>query len=678
MLAGWAMALPWIAILTPMSGALLSALLWRTRAEKLFSIVGISSSLVSFTASCILAYIAWAISPVELKATALWAPGAPLCLLLDPLSLFTAIVVSFTAFMIMLYSAGYMRGEPGQARYWALMCAFLSSMLLLVFSGDLITMLVGWKLVGFCSYTLISHYYTDEPERWVGGPPPEPMYPPSHCGLKALLTTTVGDVMTLSAIFIIYAYSGSFVLTTLYDTAGSWLTALARVPGMLALTSILLMGGPLSKSAQFPFHEWLPEAMAGPTPVSALIHAATMVKAGVFVVARFLPIFYTGLHSLGLWEASAFFFTAAYLGAITAFLAAAQGCVASELKKALAYSTMSQLGYLMLGLGASGLSVEPASGMAATFYHLAAHAIFKSALFMMAGIAIHVAGTIYMDKMGGLKKILPTTWLLTLVLIFSLMGVPPLSGFWGKDAIISLSLHVGLIAPFVLALMTVPLTAFYTTRMLGLVFHGREEKAQREERPSYLLLTPLAVLSIGAVVLGLSAPFLMGSLTQSLQSSLLTYKAIEVLSPSASALSEAGAPWQGATNSQELIISASSLAFIAVAGWAACLIYVKRRIRPEVLLARAPLLRRLRSALRMRLGLNSAYYIMAGLILFLRRSVRAVERCLDTFLNSWIPRAVEKMASAIRKLQTGHLGYNLAYLATVISALMLLLAMGVV
>jgi len=263
-------------------------------------------------------------------------------------------------------------------------------------------------------------------------------------------------------------------------------------------------------------------------------------------------------------------------------------------------------------------------------------------------------------------------------LISSLMGVPPLSGFWGKDAIISLSLHVGLIAPFVLALMTVPLTAFYTTRMLGLVFHGREEKAQREERPSYLLLTPLAVLSIGAVVLGLSAPFLMGSLTQSLQSSLLTYKAIEVLSPSASALSEAGAPWQGATNSQELIISASSLAFIAVAGWAACLIYVKRRIRPEALLARAPLLRRLRSALRMRLGLNNAYYIIAGLILSLRRSVRAVERCLDTFLNSWIPRAVEKMASAIRKLQTGHLGYNLAYLATVISALMLLLAMGVV
>ena len=668
----WVVALPWLAILVPAFGALLIALSKKIPAKNLFPGIAVSCSLVSFTASCISLCSAWSGPPLELKNPVLWAPSAPLCLLLDPLSLFMATVVSFTSLMIMVYSAGYMRHEPGQARFWALMCVFLSSMLLLVFSGDLITMLVGWKLVGFCSYALISHYWADEPERWVGGPPPEPMYPPSHCGLKALLTTTIGDVMTFSAIFIIYAYARSFELTVLYATASSWLVALARTPGMLAFTSVLLMGGPLSKSAQFPFHEWLPEAMAGPTPVSALIHAATMVKAGVFVSARFLPIFYTGLHSLGLWEASTFFFISAYLGAITAFLAAAQGCVASELKKTLAYSTMSQLGYLMLGLGAAGLSTEPSSGMAATFYHLAAHAVFKSALFMMAGIVIHVAGSIYMERMGGLRRAVPITWLLTLILASSLMGIPPLSGFWGKDAIITMSLDTGLIAPFILAFLTVPLTAFYTMRMLGMVFHGREGGAKTREKVSPLLLIPLATLSLSAIILGLLAPLVMDALIQSFHPSLLIYVLTSRRTPI-----ESSALWSRAAGG-ELVISISSLALVAVAGWTAYGIYVRERIRPEVLLTRRPLLKRIRSALRARLGLNSIYYLIAYALLALRRSIAAIERALDTLLNSGIPKAVRAMALAFRKIQTGHLGYNMAYLTTIISALILLLFLGVI
>ncbi|RLI12073.1 hypothetical protein DRO33_03075, partial [Candidatus Bathyarchaeota archaeon] len=518
------------------------------------------------------------------------------------------------------------------------------------------------------SYALISHYYTDEPGRWVGGPPPEPMYPPSHCGLKALFTTTVGDVLMFSGIFVLYAHAGTLRLTAIYASARAWLAALASTPGMLALTATLLAAGPLSKSAQFPFQEWLPEAMAGPTPVSALIHAATMVKAGIFVVARFLPIFYIGLHELGAWEASIFFLLVAYSGALTALLAAAQGCVSSELKKILAYSTMSQLGYMMLGLGAAGLLPDPALALTATFYHLAAHAAFKSALFMVAGLAIHVAGSIYVEQMGGLRRELGLAWASSLALGLSLVGLPPLSGFWGKEEILSASIASGLLVPFLLALLTVFLTAFYTIRMLGLVFHGPARGERHAEAAlGHLASSTPAFLAIISVALGLSAPIIMPELEEAFRPVLNNYLGTE-LSSAAPALSSPW-PWAG---------TVASLSLMAVGALLAFTLYVRGRPRPEDLLATRPSLRRLREVLRGRLGLNAIYYAISGLMLRIRRPTRAVEAGIDGAWNSGLPRAMRALASVLRKVQTGHLGLNMAYLLAFLTALLVLALLGVI
>ncbi|RLI37409.1 hypothetical protein DRO60_04600 [Candidatus Bathyarchaeota archaeon] len=658
-----------LALLCLAPPVLASLLAWLGRAFKpLPPATALSASSISAVAS-LLMFSSYRWPPLELQALPLWSPGLPLCLLLDPLSTFMAIVVSSVGALIMAYSVSYMRGEPGQERFWSLMSLFLASMLLLVLAGDLVTLLVGWKLVGFCSYALISHYYTDERERWVGGPPPEPMYPPSHCGLKALMTVFVGDVMMFSAVFIIYAHAGTFDLLALYSTAEAWLTSLARTPGMLALTCVLLMGGPLSKSAQIPFSEWLPEAMAGPTPVSALIHAATMVKAGVFVVARFMPAFYTGLWGSGLSEAACFFLIPAYLGAITAFLAAAQACVASELKKALAYSTMSQLGYLMLGLGAAGLTPEPAPGAAATFYHLASHALFKSALFMMAGIAIHAFGSIYMEEMGGLRHHARATWMLTLLAASSLVGIPPLSGFWGKEAIISTSLQAGLWAPFSLALLAVPLTAFYTIRLVGMVFHGRQREHVGEHRASWGLVGPLGFLALASLIIGLLAPPLMELLEEDLSVALATYTG----SPEAHAQASLSS-WP----IEHLPSMIASLLLMALMGFVAYALYVKRSPSPEELLAASPLLRSLRKLLRARLGLNSLYYALSSVLLNSRPKVRRLEGGLDGALNRGVPRVARAFSSIVRKLQTGYLGYNMAYLAVLLVLLVLLVVLGVI
>jgi len=545
----------------------------------------------------------------------------------------------------------------------------MASMLLLILAGDLITLLVGWKLVGFCSYALISHYYTDEPERWVGGPPPEPMYPPSFCGLKALMTVSVGDVMLFSGVFLLYAYSGTFQLTALYATSRSWLTAMAKTPGLLALTVILLMGGPLSKSAQFPFHEWLPEAMAGPTPVSALIHAATMVKAGVYVVARLLPIFYVGYHVLSLPEAGLFFLLAAYLGAITAFLAAAQGCVASELKKALAYSTMSHLGYLMMGLGISGLLAEPVACEAAVFYHVIAHAISKSALFMMAGIAIHATGTIYMEEMGGLKGKMPVTWASTVVLALALMGAPPLSGFWGKEAIISYGLEAQLWAPFALAILTVPLTAFYTLRMIGMVFHGEpRHEGHGLQGAEFTMKGPLFLLALITLVVSFPGPFLSSFLSAEFQ---IAFEAYTGLGPLATAGMAHRAPIHPLT-------TAASMALLALAGWASYALYVRGKPRPKDLMASRPWLAGLRGLLRARLGIDTLYHAISRAFLALRGPVASLEGIMDDLLNRGVPRALRSITSAVRKIQTGHLGYNMAYLTALLALVLALLTLGVV
>ena len=394
--------------------------------------------------------------------------------LLDPLSIVVANVVAVISFFIMVYSLGYMKGNPSIMRFWMLMNGFIASMLLLVLADNLLLIFVGWKLVGVCSYGLIGFYYTDEKKYWIGGPAPFKFDPPSACGLKALLVTGVGDMFMLGGILIMYYYSGTLDVMALYRTAPEWVPQMAAAPGMMILVSILLIAGPVGKSAQFPLIEWLPEAMAGPGPVSALIHAATMVKSGVFLVARLVPVFYYGYWVAGSPEAMYFFFIVAWIGAVTAFIAATKGLVALELKKVLAYSTVSQIGYMMLALGVSGFRSDLlVDGYTAGVFHLMSHAMFKACLFLCAGTVIHAAHSFYIHEMGALRHYLPFTWIFMTLAALSLMGVPPLPGFWSKDAVLLVCLESRHYMLFAVAVAAVICTSFYTVRMIGMVFHGR-------------------------------------------------------------------------------------------------------------------------------------------------------------------------------------------------------------
>lgn len=466
----------WLCFLFPFAGALLSPVLARIHPKLrdygavFFSFLAALSTvmlipyLFSPSKLPIESAVIWLTTPIELKVG----------VLVDLLSIVMANVVAVISFFIMVYSLGYMKGDPSLTRWWMWMNLFIGSMLLLVLSNNLLFLFIGWKTVGLCSWGLIGFYHKDEKKYWIGGPPPTKYCTPSHAGLKALVVTSVGDVLMLGGILIMYSYSGTLNLLELYATSSTWIPEMGKSSGIILLTSLLLLAGPVGKSAQFPLHEWLPEAMAGPAPVSALIHAATMVKSGVYLVARLVPIFFYGYWIAGCGEASLFFILTAWVGAITAFLAATQGMVSLELKKALAYSTISQIGYMMLALGVAGLT---ASGLAGGFtsgtFHLLNHALFKACLFLCAGSVIHTAHSIYMNDMGSLKKYMPYTWIFMFIAALSLMGVPPLPGFWSKDAILVSCLEAHNYPLFSLALITVVLTAFYTTRFMGMVFHGR-------------------------------------------------------------------------------------------------------------------------------------------------------------------------------------------------------------
>ncbi len=442
--------------------------------------------------------------------------------LVDPLSMFMVNIVAWVSFLIMIYSLEYMKGDSGLTRYWFFMCLFIGNMLLLVLADNLLMMLFGWEGVGLCSYALIGHYYKDEKEYWVGTPGDTALglpqaYPPTHAGMKAFVFTRIGDIALMIAIFLVYAFSGTFSYTALANQFG-WAGSLARL-GLLVPTALLFFGGPIGKSAQFPLQEWLPDAMAGPTSVSALIHAATMVKAGVFLTGRMGPIFYVALSQFnGVYP---FFATIAWMGAFTAFLAATQASVAREIKKVLAYSTVSQIGYMMLALGVAGLSANFAAGYTAGLFHVMSHAIFKASLFLAAGWVLHATESRFMDQMGGLAKGMRLTAAAMLLAGLSLMGIPPLSGFWTKDAVLAATfgadqLALSRYALYGLGLVTVVLTAFYTMRMLGMTFTGKpsqhlmelEEDGKHVHEAHLTMLVPYVVLAIGSLVLGVAYPFI--------------------------------------------------------------------------------------------------------------------------------------------------------------------------
>ncbi len=462
---------------------------------------------------------------------ATWVPGLHPALtagvLVDPLTAVLATAISWISFLIMVYSLGYMKDEKNLTRYYFLMNFFIGNMLLIVMSDNFLQLFLGWEGVGYCSYALIGFWSRDELEHWVGSIGEKTLgvpeaYSPTQAGIKAFIMTRVGDVAFLIGILIIFAYARTFNFEQLYNMvalnpSANWAKSLQSV-GLFIPSAIFIFGGAIGKSAQFPLQEWLPDAMAGPTSVSALIHAATMVNAGVFLIGTVGPLYYAVASNLSLTYP--FFLTIGVIGGFTAFLAASQAMVLDEVKKVLAYSTVSQIGYMMLGLGIAGISSEAnfVFGFTGAFFHLISQALFKAGLFMCAGWLIHVSGSRFMKDMGGLWKDLRITSVSMLVVALSLAGIFPLSGFWSKEAILSAAEQAGGpgIALWILGLGTALMTAFYSIRMIGLIFFGEKsanlQKIEVEhgehgihEAP-YSMMIPYVTLAAATFVVGILAP----------------------------------------------------------------------------------------------------------------------------------------------------------------------------
>ncbi len=593
-------------------------------------------------------------------------------ILIDPLSIVLTNVVAVVSFVIMVYCLGYMKDDPERTRFWMWMNGFIGSMLLLVLSDNLLFLFIGWKLVGLCSYGLIGYYYQDQRAYWIGGPLPNAFVTPSQASLKALVVTGLGDMLMLAGILIMYFYAGTLNFLELYETAPTWLAEMAAARGMIPLVSLLLLAGPIGKSAQFPLHEWLPEAMAGPGPVSALIHAATMVKSGVYLVARLVPLFYVGHWVVGIEAAGAFFHVTAWVGAFTALLAATQGMVALELKKVLAYSTVSQIGYMMLGLGVAGLSPGLLlDGYTSSIFHLVSHALFKACLFLCAGTVIHAVHSIYIHDMGALRRFLPLTWLFTIVASLSLMGLPPFPGFWSKDAVLLVTFDAS--GPlFVLALITVGATAFYTVRCLGVVFHGPPSEALTgvvqhggHVNDGTASMRWAAGGLAGLIVLaGVGGPLLEAALHHGFETSL---RAVAAGGHTASA-------------SHTLV---STLALICVAAGAipAYVLYIARSSSPELLLRSHPVFGTLHRFFWNRWLIDAFYrrWVVGGIARLASIVAHDLEDPLDRLVHRRLPQLfTEKTGRLLHRFrtETEELVYNMSYVLVLFVLLLALLLLG--
>jgi NADH-quinone oxidoreductase subunit L len=418
-----------------------------------------------------------------------WAPlgpglEIPLGMTVDGLAAVLLAMVTTISLFIQIYSVSYMRGDERYTLFFANLSLFTAGMLIVVLADNLILLLVGWEIMGVCSYFLIGHWWEDVAN--------------ARAAVKAFLTTRVGDLGFMAGIFVLFWAAGSFEIERIIQGVESGRISSTTV----TLGAVLLFCGAIGKSGQFPLHTWLPDAMAGPTPVSALIHAATMVAAGVFLVARMYPVFEASgavLNEIGI------------IASITMLISALLALVQEDIKRVLAYSTVSQLAYMMAALSVGGYS--------AGVFHLVAHAFFKALLFLAAGAVIHAVHSNDMREMGGLARAMPVTFTTFLIGALALAGIAPLAGFWSKDEILTDAWNAGFgggveglatsrtVAQivFVTGMLTVFLTALYVARMLWLTFGAAYRGQGHPHEASAGMLFPLVVLAAGAALGGLLA-----------------------------------------------------------------------------------------------------------------------------------------------------------------------------
>ncbi|MBI4296585.1 MAG: NADH-quinone oxidoreductase subunit L, partial [Chloroflexi bacterium] len=414
----------------------------------------------------------------------------------DQLTAIMLVVVTGVSLLVQIYSQGYMHGDAGYARYFAFMSLFTMAMLGLVLASSLLLLFVFWELVGLCSYLLIGFWF----------------HRPSAAAAakKAFIVTRFGDFGLLAGILVLYFSQSTFEIHELNELAIAGLLGGTT----LTLATLGIFSGAAGKSAQFPLHTWLPDAMEGPTPVSSLIHAATMVAAGVYLVARTLPMFAGSETAVTL---------VAYIGGFTAIFAASMGLVMNDIKRVIAYSTISQLGFMMLGLGTVGVAAAKVHGtveaeellgigVAVGIFHLFTHSFFKCLLFLGSGSVNHTTGTFDMREMGGLRKHMPWTFFAFLLAAISLAGIWPLAGFWSKDEIlVQAKDHTPVL--FYLAMITVFMTAFYIFRVVFLTFsgeyrggaqeaHSEHGNSSRPHESPVVMVLPMAVLAVLAISSG--------------------------------------------------------------------------------------------------------------------------------------------------------------------------------
>lgn len=483
--------------LLPLLSFLLLGLWGRKIFKNASGIIGTTSLLISFAIAAYTAYSYFNLHqdshPAEIPFKYTWlqfneSMSIDMGILLDPISVMMIVVVSFVSLMVHIFSLAYMKGEERYPTYYAFLSLFTFSMLGLVLSSNIFQIYIFWELVGVSSFLLIGFYY-DRPSAVAAAK-------------KAFIVTRFADLGFLIGILILSFYANTLDFNTLIANltspespplqnavASSFLGVSALTWGLV----LVFMGG-AGKSAMFPLHIWLPDAMEGPTPVSALIHAATMVVAGVFLVARLFPI-----YSL---SAPAALDVVAYVGILSAFLAAIIACTQTDIKRVLAYSTMSQIGFMMFALGVSGYGGENGLGYTASMFHLFTHAMFKALLFLGAGVVIHFIHSNEMKDMGGLRKYLPVAHITFLIACLAIAGVPPFAGFFSKEEIL-LAAYQNNSFIYYVALITSALTAFYMFRLYFSIFWNKETHIHNEHHKGSMAMSlPLIILAVGAAFAG--------------------------------------------------------------------------------------------------------------------------------------------------------------------------------
>ena len=455
-------------------------------------------------------------SGVPTESTIPWFGGVNAGVYIDPLSVLFACLVGFFGLIIVIYSWGYMKGEEGLSRYYFMILLFIGSMIGLVISDNLLQMFIFWEMVGFCSYALVAFWYKR---------------PASvNAGNKVFIMTRIGDISLLAAIGILYAgplVGGQAIGSFSFSTIIAALTAGAKAgtlnTGLLVTAFFLVLGGAIAKSAQFPLFTWLYSAMEAPTSISALLHAATMVKAGIYLLARFILIASVAapliLALQPLW-----FPTVAWIGVITAFIGATLAITTTDIKGVLAYSTVSQIGFMMAGLGAA-VAGAASVGWFGSLFHMVSHAFFEGLGFLLAGGIIHALGTRDMRLMGGLRKAMPVTFVLMGIMVITTSGLPPFAAFFSKGLIISSVTSISAVSltnastiQAIILYATAAITFAYVIRMFSLVFMGKESEHLQKQHPHEapkVMLIPAAILAGLCVIWGLSMPAVLDFMSKS-------------------------------------------------------------------------------------------------------------------------------------------------------------------